>query len=174
MRDFRRFAAIPFLAYLLAAFTDQATVPAAKRTEASTELELFDSIDIPIWQVKRVVRGVNTDGERIISILLGSSDCKLFDVSILRSNFREGYTVQSHSYNHSEIMMRAGWHGDRFVQSTKHPTVVSLTIQSITAKEAVFFISGTLVNPVTGNYITLPPSVFKVYGTYFKALLGKR
>lgn len=110
-----------------------------------------------VKQVKRVLSGVNSVGEPAVSILIGSRRNHLFDITLLRSNIRPGYSVRSISYSHPEIELMTRWNGELFTQSTQFPTSVELTIQSLTPNAAVLSFSALLVNAVTGGYVRLSP-----------------
>lgn len=129
---------------------------------------------ISVKQVKRVLSGVNVQGQPSVSILIGSSRNHLFDITLLRSNIRPGYRVRSLSYSHPEIELMTRWNGALFTQSTKFPTSVELTIQSITPSAAVLSFSGLLVNAATGSYVRLSPSLITVTGKDFEELLHIR
>ncbi len=85
-----------------------------------------------------------------------------------------GYSVNSESFSRPEILLSTLWHGSRFIQSDQHRTTVSLTIGSITDREAVIHLSGTLVNPATGGYLTLSPSIITVQGAHLKVLVAEQ
>ena len=135
-------------------------------------LEPWRSVAASFHQVKAVADGYNAAGQPTVFILLGSDSGNLLDLYLLRSNITEGYAVQSLRFDHPEIELRAQWNGKRFMQSTEHPTVVNLTIRSITPNDAVIEVSATLVDRVTGQYLTLPPSVVHVQGEYLTALIA--
>lgn len=126
---------------------------------------------ISIKQVSRVVRGVNSAGQPTVSILVDSNNCHPFDITLLRSNIRTGYTVHSQSYSHPEIELMTRWSGGQFTQSRNFPTTVVLNIQSLTQKEAVLSFSGLLVNEATGSYVRLAPSQVALTGKHLEEFL---
>lgn len=135
-------------------------------------LEPRKSVGASHQQVKRVAGEYNAEGQPTVFLLLGAGRQNLLDVYLLRANIREGYTVQSLSFNRPEIELRAQWKGGRFIQSTEHSTEVNLTIRTLTPDEAVIEVSATLVNPVTGGYLTLPSSSVRVQGAHLQALIA--
>ncbi|MBB6155260.1 hypothetical protein HDC30_002483 [Pseudomonas sp. JAI115] len=129
---------------------------------------------VSIKQVNRVLSGVNSLGEPSVSIRVGSSRNHLFDLTLLRANIHPGYRVRSLSYSHPEVELITRWNGDLFTQSTKFPTSVEVTIQSISTEAAVLSFSGLLVNAATGGYVRLSPSQITITGKDLEELLHSR
>ncbi|CAI8814244.1 hypothetical protein [Pseudomonas zeae] len=127
---------------------------------------------IEATRVKRVVAGRNILGEPTVSMVLRTNSRYTFEVTLLRANIQAGYSVYSERFSHPEVLLSTNLHGNRFLQSDVHPTAVSLKIDALTDQEAVIYLAGTLVNPDTGGYLTVLPSVFSVQGPYLKELLA--
>ncbi|MHC8403364.1 hypothetical protein ACYZTX_29015 [Pseudomonas sp. MDT1-17] len=133
-----------------------------------------ERVGINVKQVKRVVSKRNILGESTVSIVMGSNSPNLFELTLLRSNIRTGYSVNSERFSRPEILLSTLWYGSRFIQSNQHRTAVNLTMESINSQEAVIHVSGTLVNPATGEYLTLSPSIISVQGAYLKELVAEK
>ncbi|MHC8346618.1 hypothetical protein [Pseudomonas sp. RT6P73] len=124
-------------------------------------------------QVKRVAPAFNAGGERTAFLLLSADDQTLLDIYLLRSTLKEGYSVQSHRCEKPEVEVRVQWRGRRFSQSSEHPTVVNLTIHSITPTEAIIDVSGTLINLATGTYVNVLSTGIRVSGENLKMLVDE-
>ncbi|CAI8757617.1 hypothetical protein [Pseudomonas zeae] len=150
----------------------QPTLPSASNSFSNNKITQPSPVSVK--QVKRVLSGVNSLGQPSVSILVGSSKNQLFDITLLRSNIRPGYSVHSLSYSHPEIEIMTRWNGDLFTQSTKFPTSVELTIQSVSPQAAVLSFSSLLVNASTGGYVRLSPSLVTLTGKNLEELLHTR
>lgn len=177
MERSRKILALIGLAYGLMACREAENDPPVKSEYSSFNRPVLNPGEreiIHLKQVKRVVCGRNILGDPTVSIVVGSNSRNYFDLTLLRSNIKMGYSVNSENFSHPEILLSTHWHGSRFLQSDQHRTAVSLTIGSITSREAVLYLSATLVNPQTGGYLTLSPSIITVQGADLKKLVAEQ
>ncbi|MCX8827946.1 hypothetical protein [Vibrio parahaemolyticus] len=108
-----------------------------------------------------------------VSVTVISDDNNFCDLTIFRGNVREGYSVTSEQQSSDELSASCTWQGNYFVQSSKHPTKASLTLQSIDAQSqiATFNVDLKLVNNKTlKDYFELENVQFTVSGSEFANL----
>ncbi|MHC8346693.1 hypothetical protein [Pseudomonas sp. RT6P73] len=162
------------LAYLLISCSDKEDNLAVHYGDPnlSPASGLRQTTQINVKYVKRVMAARNIIGQPTASIVLGSNSRNHFELTLLRSNIKEGYTVRSDRFSHPEVLLSTNWYGNRFIQSDQHPTAVSLTIGEITPEQAVLYLSATLVDPSTGGYLTLSPSMITVRGAHLRQLIA--
>src|SRR3546814_3161977 len=79
----------------------------------------------------------------------------------------------SASDSNSELDVSANWGGKYYVQSSKHPTEVTLKITSVTPTEAVIEFSAKLVNASSGEFLKLDNSVVKLEGEALEILTAQ-
>ncbi|MHC8403350.1 hypothetical protein ACYZTX_28945 [Pseudomonas sp. MDT1-17] len=175
MERITKFMAIIGLAYLLltCGHVPRLSIAGSEDAGGYSLSVLTPAPSISFNQVKHIAPAFNATGEPTVFVLLSSDDQTLLDVYLLRSAIKEGYSVQSHRSDRPEIELRAQWKGRRFSQSAEHPTIVNLTIQSITPTEAVIDVSGTLVNLATGAYLSVFSTGIRVSGEDLKTLVGE-
>ncbi|MHC8397966.1 hypothetical protein ACYZTX_00245 [Pseudomonas sp. MDT1-17] len=159
------------LACLLMACSETGSDPTTNNTTQNLSRP-GQNAHIEVKKVKRVVVGRNIFGQPTVSMALRTNSHYTFEVTLLRANMKAGYTVYSERFSHPEVLLSTNLYGNSFIQSQEHPTAVSLTIAEITDQEALFHLSGTLVNPETGGYLTVLPSVLSVRGAYLKELIA--
>ncbi|WP_414925764.1 hypothetical protein [Pseudomonas zeae] len=133
---------------------------------------LSQTATVHLKKAKRTIAGRNFDGEPTISLALGSNSRNHFELTLLRANLKEGYTVNSARLSRPEVLLSTQWYGTRYEQSVNHLTHVSLEITSLTEQEAVIVVSGTLVNPESGAHLTVSPSTISIRGAHLKQLLA--
>ena len=158
------------LAYLLMACSEPDSYFSVKTSRSEQSLE--EGFGVNLKQVKQVEAGFDSNGQPTVTIVIGSNRRSFFEVTLLRSNVKEGYTVHSRSLDHPDVMLSAVWNGDRYIQSSGHATSANLKIHSITPDKAVIYISGTLVNPTTHGFLILSPSMIRVQGEFLNQLLA--
>ncbi len=175
MKRLAKLIILTALAYGLAACHETGCDSAARQAQLNSIHPVSgfqQSAPFRVEQVKRIEARRNIIGQPTIAMVLGANNQNLFEVTLLHSNVQEGYTVHSERFSHPEILLTTQWCGSRFEQSADYSTLVSLTIGAITAKRALIYLSGTLVNPTTGEFVTLSPSIITVQGAHLKELLS--
>lgn len=169
-----RMIALAVLTSWLIACSDTESKPPLSKSNPSVskKIEVLDEgFGFRIEKVKKVESSLNENSEQTVSITIGSSRQNTFTLNLLRSNVKKGYRAQSKKLDNPEVVLSALWHGDRYVQSGTHDTVVNLKIRSVTPKTAVILFSGTLVNPATGGYLKINESMLRVEGDDLKELV---
>lgn len=114
------------------------------------------------------------DNQAAVSIIVCIDKENFADITLLRSNIKEGYIINSKSRDMNEfISATATYNGAMYDQSEKHDTSLNLTIQSIDqrSKKAVITYSGKFIDTKSlSKYLYIPPTTVTITGKNFDNL----
>lgn len=82
--------------------------------------------------------------KQAVSISFGKTENNFCTVSIYRDSVAQGYSVSSTQRDDHSISVDCNWNGKYFVESSKHPTISSLSISSLDKNKNIAQVELTL------------------------------
>lgn len=114
-------------------------------------------------------------GQPAVSVAFGVGDGQYCSMTIPRSSVKAGYVGKSEQDAGAVISGTCFWNGKTYLESSKHPTVASLAINSLdeATREAEIAVSLHLVEPTINEYLTVDNWQFVIDGEQFANLVKK-
>ena len=109
-----------------------------------------------------------------VSISVKQDENNFCEITMFRSNVRAGYCATLSQKATGELSSSCYWDGDYFIQSSKHPTIASLSISEVndSTQIATFNINLKLVNNKSfDDYFELKDAQFTLSGQQYVNLV---
>ncbi|MGB3222512.1 MAG: hypothetical protein WBB23_06905 [Desulforhopalus sp.] len=111
-------------------------------------------------------------GEQAVSISFGETETNWCSATISREYVKVGFKTELHQNSSGNLSIGCNWDGQYFVQSSKHPTLTSLSINTLdsASKTAEIDITAKLVNPHNDTYLDIGTQRILISGVNFDHL----
>lgn len=110
------------------------------------------------------------ENQPAVSVAIKQDGDNFCEVTLFRNNVREGYSATLSQKSSGELSSSCYWKGAYFTQSSKHPTIAQITVESLDEKTQTAVLKTTLKlvnNKTLKDYFELKDIQFSISGDQY-------